>query len=60
MLLPSSFSVLSVLTGLLILPRFGYSPTIGYVLAALSALVFLTLFILRYALERRKNHAELT
>jgi hypothetical protein len=54
MLLPSSFSILSVLTGLLILPRFGYAPVSGYVLAIPSALVFLALFTLRYALERRE------
>jgi len=64
MLVPFSFSTLSVLTGLLLVARFmfvwhGYAnPAWGLPVAILSTLVFLVLFFIRYGLERKKPKAD--
>jgi hypothetical protein len=61
MLAPASFSMLSAFLGLLLVARFmfvwsGYShPAWGLPVAIVSAAVFVTLFLLRFSLERRKH-----
>ena len=61
MLVPSTFSILCVLLGLLLVARFtfvwkGYSnPAWGLAVAVFSALGFVALFLVRYGLERRSS-----
>lgn len=61
MLLPTSFSILSVLLGLLLVGRFMFvwtdyaNPYWGLPLALLSTLVFVALFFFRHRLEKRKS-----
>ena len=63
MLMPLSFSILSMLLGLLLVARMmfvwkGYAnPAWGLAVAVLSAFVFLTSFFIRYGFERRKRQA---
>jgi len=60
MLMPCFFSILSVLTGFLILSRLGYfQVSWGLFFAIPSALIFLALFIFKYALKK-KTQAKLT
>jgi hypothetical protein len=61
MLVPTSFSILSMFMGLLLVARFmfvwyGYAgPAWGLAAAVVSAFGFLALFLFRHALERRKR-----
>lgn len=61
MLVPSVFSILSVLIGLLLVNRFmfvwkGYAnPGWGLFAAVISTLGFLALFLFRYSFERKKH-----